>query len=103
MKKNKLYIDNSCSIRARDPRLYLHFLFFSKGRYFASSVNEQINVNSKKDLVSKSLNGEIENTDDVTKIILGQGVALRRINHISFFRKKTETLYITEGMFNLGE
>lgn len=33
-----------------------------------------INVNSKnKDLVYQSLNGEIENTDNITKIILGQG------------------------------
>ena len=33
-----------------------------------------INVNSRnKDLVYQSLNGEIENTDNITKIILGQG------------------------------
>lgn len=33
-----------------------------------------ININSKnRALVSKSLSGEIENTDNVTKIILGQG------------------------------
>ncbi len=62
-----------------------------------------INVNSKnKDLVSKSLNGEIENTDDVTKIILGQGWHSGKLT-IYHSLGKIETLYITEGMFNLGE
>ena len=62
-----------------------------------------INVNSKnKDLVSKSLNGEIENTDDVTKIILGQGWHSGELT-IYHSLGKTETLYITEGMFKLGE
>ena len=62
-----------------------------------------INVNSKnKDLVSKSLNGEIENTDDVTKIILGQGWNSGKLTIYHSFGKK-ETLYITEGMFKLGE
>ena len=62
-----------------------------------------INVNSKnKDLVSKSLNGEIENTDNITKIILGQGWNSGKLTIYHSFGKK-ETLYITEGMFKLGE
>lgn len=62
-----------------------------------------INVNSKnKDLVSKSLNGEINNTDDITKIILGQGWNSGKLTIYHSFGK-TETLYITEGMFKLGE
>lgn len=62
-----------------------------------------INVNSKnKDLVYQSLNGEIENVDDVTKIILGQGWHSGELTVYHSWRK-TETLYITEGMFNLGE
>ena len=59
-----------------------------------------INVNSKnKDLVYQSLNGKIENTDNITKIILGQGWNSGKYH--SFGKK--ETLYITEGMFKLGE
>lgn len=62
-----------------------------------------INVNSKnKEIVSKSLNGEIENVDNVTKIILGQGWNSGKLTIYHSFGK-TETLYITEGMFNLGE
>lgn len=62
-----------------------------------------INVNSKnKDLVVESLNGEIENTDDITKIILGQGWNSGKLTIYHSFGK-TETLYITEGMFKLGE
>ena len=62
-----------------------------------------INVNSKnKDLVYQSLNGEIENTDNVTKIILGQGWNSGKLTIYHSFGK-TETLYITEGMFKLGE
>ena len=62
-----------------------------------------INVNAKnKDLVYNSLNGEIENTNDVTKIILGQGWHSGELT-IYHSLGKTETLYITEGMFNLGE
>ena len=62
-----------------------------------------INVNSKnKDLVHQSLNGEIENTDNVTKIILGQGWNSGKLTIYHSFGK-TETLYITEGMFKLGE
>lgn len=62
-----------------------------------------INVNSKnKDLVHQSLNGEIENTDNVTKIILGQGWNSGKLTIYHSF-EKTETLYITEGMFKLGE
>ena len=62
-----------------------------------------INVNSKnKDLVSKSLNGEIENTDNITKIILGQGWNSGKLTIYHSFGKK-ETLYITEGMFKIGE
>ena len=62
-----------------------------------------INVNSKnKDLVYQSLNGKIENTDNITKIILGQGWNSGKLTIYYSFGKK-ETLYITEGMFNLGE
>ena len=62
-----------------------------------------INVNSKnKDLVYQSLNGEIENTDNVTKIILGQGWNSGKLTIYHSFGK-TETLYITEGMFKWGE
>ena len=62
-----------------------------------------INVNSKnKDLVYQSLNGEIENTDKITKIILGQGWKSGKLTIYHSFGKK-ETLYITEGMFKLGE
>ena len=62
-----------------------------------------INVNSKnRDLVYQSLNGKIENTDDVTKIILGQGWHSGELT-IYHSLGKTETLYITEGMFKLGE
>ena len=62
-----------------------------------------INVNSKnRDLVYQSLNGKIENTDNITKIILGQGWHSGKLT-IYHSLGKTETLYITEGMFNLGE
>ena len=62
-----------------------------------------INVNSKnKDLVYQSLNGETENTDNITKIILGQGWNSGKLTIYHAFEKK-ETLYITEGMFKLGE
>lgn len=62
-----------------------------------------ININSKnKDLVYQSLNAEIENIDNVTKIILGQGW---NSGKLTIYRSsgKIETLYITEGMFKLGE
>lgn len=72
------------------------FSLFSKEGY-------AININSKnRDLVSKSLSGEIENTDNVTKIILGQGWHSGELTIYHSYEKK-ETLYITEGMFNLGE
>ena len=62
-----------------------------------------INVNSKnKDLVYQSLNEETENTDNITKIILGQGWNSGKLTIYHSFGKK-ETLYITEGMFKLGE
>ncbi len=62
-----------------------------------------INVNSRnKDLVYQSLNGKIENTDNITKIILGQGWNSGKLTIYHSFGKK-ETLYITEGMFKLGE
>lgn len=62
-----------------------------------------INVNSKnKDLVYQSLNGETDNTDNITKIILGQGWNSGKLTIYHSFGK-TETLYITEGMFKLGE
>ena len=62
-----------------------------------------INVNSRnKDLVYQSLNGKIENTDNITKIILGQGWNSGKLIIYHSFGKK-ETLYITEGMFKIGE
>lgn len=62
-----------------------------------------INVNSKnRDLVYQSLNGKIENTDNITKIILGQGWCSGKLTIYHSLGKK-ETLYITEGMFKLGE
>ena len=77
------------------------------GILFAFSIfNKEgivINVNSKnKDLVYQSLNGEIENTDKITKIILGQGWNSGKLTIYHSFGK-TETLYITEGMFKIGE
>ena len=72
------------------------FSFFNKEGY-------AINVNSKnKAIVEKALTGEIENTDNITKIILGQGWNSGKLTIYHSFRK-TETLYITEGMFKLGE
>ena len=62
-----------------------------------------INVNSKnRDLVYQSLNGKIENTDNITKIILVQGWRSGKLTIYHSLGKK-ETLYITEGMFKLGE
>ena len=76
--------------------IILAFFLFSK-------EGIAINVNSKnKDLVYQSLNGEIENTDNITKIILGQGWNSGKLTIYHAFEKK-ETLYITEGMFKLGE
>ncbi len=77
------------------------------GIVFALSIfNKEgiaINVNSKnRDLVYQSLNGRIENTDNITKIILGQGWHSGELTIYYSFGKK-ETLYITEGMFKLGE
>ena len=77
------------------------------GIVFALSIfNKEgiaINVNSKnRDLVYQSLNGRIENTDNITKIILGQGWHSGELTIYHSFGKK-ETLYITEGMFKLGE
>lgn len=76
--------------------IILAFFLFSK-------EGIAINVNSKnKDLVYQSLNGEIENTDNITKIILGQGWNSGKLTIYHLFGEK-ETLYITEGMFKLGE
>ncbi|MFR2788063.1 MAG: hypothetical protein ACLTBX_04670 [Clostridia bacterium] len=62
-----------------------------------------ININSKnKEIVKETLNGEINKTDDITKIILGQGWHSGELTIYHSF-EKTETLYITEGMFKLGE
>ncbi len=62
-----------------------------------------ININSKnKEFVSNSLNGEIENVNDITKIILGQGWHSGELT-VYHSLKKTEILYITEGKFNLEE
>ena len=72
------------------------FFFFSK-EGIAIDVNFQ-----NKDLVYQSLNGEIENPDNVTKIILGEGWNSGKLTIYHFFGK-TETLYITEGKFKLGQ
>ena len=62
-----------------------------------------IDVNSKnQEFVYQSLNGEIENTDNVTKIILGEGWNSGKLTIYHSFGK-TETLYITEGKFKLGQ
>lgn len=72
------------------------FSFFNKEGY-------AININFKnKEIVKEKLNGEINNTDDITKIILGQGWNSGKLTIYHSFGK-TETLYITEGMFKLGE
>ena len=53
-----------------------------------------INVNSKnKDLVYQSLNGEIENTDNITKIILGQGWNSGKLTIYHLFGKKGNIVY----------
>ena len=71
--------------------IFAFFLFIKEGYV--------ININPKnKELVSTSLNEEIENVNNVTKIILGQGWHAGELTE-----GKKETLYITEGMFNLGE
>ena len=58
------------------------FSLFSKEEY-------AININSpNRDLVSKSLSGEIENTDNVTKIILGQGWDFRELTIYQSYGKK---------------
>ena len=72
------------------------FSLFSKEGY-------AINISSKnEDLVRNLLNGKIENANNVTKIILGQGWHSGELTIYHLFGK-TETLYITEGMFDLGE
>lgn len=71
------------------------FLLFSKEGYL-------LKVNAKnRDLVENLLKGEVENTKDITKIILGQGWNSGKLTiyHIS---SKAENLYITEGKFDLG-
>lgn len=62
-----------------------------------------LKVNSKnRDIIYQSLKEEIENPDNVTKIILGQGWNSGKLKIYHSF-KNTETLYVTEGMFKLGE
>lgn len=76
--------------------IILAFSLFGKEGY-------AININSKnKDIVSNALKGKIEKIDDVTKIILGQGWHSGELTIYHSFGK-TDTIYITEGMFNLGE
>ena len=63
----------------------------------------QINFLDKiENLGEELLNGEIEKTNDISKVILGQGWHSGELTIYHSFGK-TETLYITEGMFNLGE
>ena len=53
-----------------------------------------INVNSRnKDLVYQSLNGKIENTDNITKIILGQGWNSGKLTIYHSFGKKGNVVY----------
>ncbi len=71
------------------------FLCFTKEGYI-------ISVNSdNKDLVSKSLYGEIENVDDITKVILGQGFHSGQLT-IYHSSGKEETTNVSEGMTKLG-
>ena len=70
---------------------YILIIVAVLGIVFAFSIFSKegiaINVNSKnKDLVYQSLNGKIEN-------YIRSRVALRRINHISFFRKDRNIIY----------
>lgn len=75
--------------------VFAFFLFIKEGI--------AIDVNSKnKEFVYQSLNGEIENPDNVTKIILGEGWNSGKLTIYHSFGKK-ETLYITEGKFKLGQ
>lgn len=75
--------------------VFAFFLFSKEG--IAIDVNFQ-----NKEFVYQSLNGEIENTDSVTKIILGEGWNSGKLTIYHSFGK-TETLYITEGKFKLGQ
>ncbi len=62
-----------------------------------------ININSKnKEIIKETLSGEIDNTDNITKIVLGQGWNAGKLTIYHSFGKE-ETLYTTEGMFKLGE
>lgn len=74
-------------------RNYIFIIVAILGTVFAfflfSKEGIAINVNSKnKDLVYQSLNGEIENTDNVTKIILGQGWNSGKLIIYHSFEKK---------------
>ena len=62
--------------------IILAFFLFSK-------EGIAINVNSKnKDLVYQSLNGKIENTGNITKIILGQGWNSGKLTIYHSFEKR---------------
>ena len=62
-----------------------------------------ININSKnKEMVKEILKEKIDNTDNITKIILGQRGHSGELTIYHSF-EKTETLYITEGTFKLGK
>ena len=73
------------------------FSLFSKEGY-------AININSKnRDLVSKSLSGEIENTDNVTKIILGQGWHSGELTIYHSYGKKETINNIRPVVITVGE
>lgn len=72
------------------------FLFFIK-------EGDIIDVNSEnKELVSRALYGEIENVNDVSKVILGHGFHSGELTLYHSFGK-SEMVYVSEGMTNLGE
>jgi len=76
--------------------IILAFSLFCKEGY-------AIKINSKnRDLVSNALNGKIENIDNVTNIILGQGWHSGQLT-IYYSFGKTDTLYITGEMLNSGD
>lgn len=75
--------------------IYAFYILKDEGGYM-------INVNSEnKEIVKESLNGQIDNIEDITKIQLGNGWHQGRLKIYHSFAK-TEELYITEGMFKLG-
>lgn len=74
--------------------IYAFYILKEEGGYI-------INVNfENREIVRKSLNGQIDNIYDITKIQLGNGWLQGRLKIYHSF-SKTEELYITEGMVKL--